>query len=166
MSSKVFADATKTPQPGSQATSQPAEETSDSSLKSIFGKNSGGSSLGTRKDAGPDTSALLRQMLALVVIILVLGVGGWLVLKKVLPRLRMAGVSRAREISVLETAFLPSRQAVYLVQVGAKKLLLAGGREGPKLVADVTDGFPELPTDENFQAVLSKQDDGRNEERA
>ena len=36
------------------------------------------------------------------------------------------------------------------------------GKDGLQMLADVTDGFPEQPTEENFQDVLSKQDEDRN----
>lgn len=123
------------------------------------------SSLGTRNDPGLDTSALLRQVLALGIVILLLGGCGWLVLKKGLPRLRISSATRSKEIVVLETAYLPPRQAMYLVQVGTKKLLLSGGKEGLRLLADVTDGFPDRPTAEEFRAVLSRQEAQQSEQR-
>jgi flagellar biogenesis protein FliO len=166
MSQKVFAQPSESPADESAATQGASEEEKASGEtkktdKLPFGKNDGKFPLPTKDNAGPDTSALLRQMLVLVVIILVLGGGCWFVMKKGLPRFRMAGSStRPRDISVLETTYLPSRQTLYLVQVGAKKLLLASGKDGLQMLADVTDGFPETPTDEEFRNVLDKQDDG------
>lgn len=168
MSSTVFADVENTPPADSPATQSSSEkETTPETTSKMevlpFGKKTGDLPLVTLNNNGPDTSALLRQMLALVVVILVLGGACWFVLKKGVPRFRMGGSSRPREITVLETTYLPSRQTVYLVQVGLKKLLLAGRKDGLQMLADVTDGFPEQPTDENFQAVLSKQDAGGSE---
>ncbi len=137
-----------------EATSAPAGEKTDGKL---FGTKPGDSPFGTRPDNGPDTSALLRQVMALVVVIVGLGFACWFVLKKGLPRFRLASPARPKEITVMETTYLPSRQCLYLLQVGSKKLLLAGGKEGLEMLADVTDGFPERPTDEAFQDVLSKK---------
>lgn len=171
MTQKVFAETAESPSAESPATQNTSTQgqSSDATEKTNvlpFGKKDDKSPLGTLNNNGPDTSALLRQMLVLVVVILVLGFACWFVLKKGLPRFGMAGASRAGEITVLETTYLPPRQRVYLVRVGSKKLLLSGGKDGLSMLADVTDGFPETPTDENFQAVLSRQDDGRNEGRA
>jgi len=171
MSSKVLAEAVESPAVESPATQKApeAEKASDAASKTgvlPFGKKAGDSPLGTRNNTGPDTSALLRQMLALVVVILVLGGACWFVLKKGFPRFRMAGTSQARDITVLETTYLPSRQTVYLLQAGSKKLLLAGGKDGLQMLADVTDGFPEQPTEDDFQDVLSKQDNEGNKENA
>jgi len=166
ISQKAFADAPQSPAVDSPATQPAVEKEIPSGPASKtdaipFGKKSGDSPLGTLHNTGPDTSALLRQMLALVVVIGALGFACWFVLKKGLPRFRIAGPARPREITVLETTHLPSRQTLYLMQVGSKKLLLAGGRDGLEMLADVTDGFPEQPTDENFQSVLShKHTDG------
>jgi flagellar biogenesis protein FliO len=167
MSGKVFAESVESPAGDTPTSQQASEKESDSDAATKtnvlpFGKKDDQSPLDLDNN-GMDTSALLRQMLALVVIILVLGGACWFVLKRGLPRFRMAGSSRAREITVLETTYLPSRQSVYLLQVGSKKLLLAGGKEGLRMLADVTDGFPETPTDDDFRDVLSKQDAGRNE---
>lgn len=165
MANQAFADAPPSPAVDSPATQPAVEKEIPSGPVSKtdaipFGKKSGDSPLGTLHNTGPDTSDLLRQMLVLVVVIGVLGFACWFVLKKGLPRFRIAGPARPREITVLETTHLPSRQTLYLMQVGSKKLLLAGSRDGLEMLSDVTDGFPEQPTDENFQAVLTKQDEG------
>ena len=168
MSQKVFAQAVESPAetaPASQpavADDQKSDATSDSASLP-FGKKDGKSPLGTLPNNGPDTSGLLRQMLALVVIILVLGGGCWFVMKKGFPRFGIPCTNRPGEITLLETKHIPPRQKVHLLQVGAKRLLLASGKDGLSLLADVTDGFPEKHTDEEFQDVLEKQDVGRNE---
>jgi flagellar biogenesis protein FliO len=165
MSSKVFGDGPDSSSVASPTTQKaPGKETTpDATSKTEvfpFGKKPGNSPLGTRNNTGPDTSALLRQMLVLVVVILVLGAACWFVLKKGFPRFRTPGTSRPKDITVLETTYLPSRQTLYLLQVGTKKLLVAGGKDSLQMLADVTEGFPEQPTDENFQAVLTQQHTG------
>jgi len=60
------------------------------------------------------------------------------VLKKLLPRIRCAPHKR---ISVLETAYLGSRKAVHLLQVGSVKLLVASSPEGVVRLDDVTRAF-------------------------
>ena len=161
MSEKAFADAPQTSVAETPATqpAAPAENTAIATKADgiLFGKKIGDSSLGTRNNTGPDTSALLHQMLALAVVIVGLGLACWFVLKKGLPRFRIAGSTRPKEIAVLETTYLPSRQSLYLLQVGSKKLLLSGSKDGVEMLADVTDGFPEQPTEEPFQDVLSKK---------
>jgi len=50
------------------------------------------------------------------------------------------------------------RQPVYLLAVGSKKLLIACGKDGPRLLADVTAGLARSAgCDENFADVLDNQ---------
>ncbi|MBN1554652.1 MAG: FliO/MopB family protein [Phycisphaerae bacterium] len=157
MSNSVFADAPATPTTDPAVNSETPEPTTQAAGKLILVKNSDTKSLSELKNAGPDTSALLRQMMALIVVILVLGVGCWFVVKKGLPRFRMAGAAKPKDVSLLETTYLSPRNVVYLLQVGAKKLLVTGGKEGLRLLADVTEGFPQQLTDEEFETVLDRK---------
>lgn len=88
----------------------------------------------------PDTSKLLWQMLAYVLVILLLGGVAIFVFKRVLPRIRRVAGKR---VCVVETTYLGPRQTVQLLQVGNKKFLLGGTRERISMLAEVTGAFPE-----------------------
>jgi flagellar biogenesis protein FliO len=104
---------------------------------------------------GLDTSQLLHQMLVLVLVILVLGGIAWYVFKKFLPRMRYG--SSGRKIRIVETSYINPRQSVHLVEVGTRKLLLAGSKEGLQLLRDVTDAF-DADGSRDFAEVLAEQD--------
>lgn len=84
----------------------------------------------------------MRMILAYIVVLGVLAVAGFLVVKKLLPRLGVAGPAGKR-ISVIETAYLAPRKAVLLLRVGSRKILVASTREGLAMLADVTDAIDE-----------------------
>jgi len=113
-------------------------------------------SIGTRGD--PNAGGLVRQMMALVVVILALGGVGWVVSKKVLPRLKGQARPGGKAVRILETTYISPRQPVYLLAVGSKKLLIACGKDGPRLLADVTAGLARSAgCDESFADVLDNQ---------
>lgn len=157
MTSLASADSPASAPANPPTTQQASEDSADPVHRPIPKNENGQLPLNTLKSTGPNTTTLLHQMLALVIVILVLGGACWYFLKKGLPRLRVAGSGRSKNVSVLETTYLHSRQSVYLLQVGTKKLLVTGGREGLRMLADVTDGFPERETEEDFQAVLDRE---------
>ncbi len=88
----------------------------------------------------------------MVVVILVIGVVAWVVLKRLLPRWKIAGGQR--RVRVLETTHLNPRQAVVLLQVGQRRLLVASTRERISMLADVTDGDEAASAD--FAATLEE----------
>lgn len=110
--------------------------------KPLYSKKPSEKPLGTRQDSS--TTDLMRQMMAMVVVILLLGVVGWFVFKKFLPRLKGSTGLKERSIRVLETTYISPRQPIYLLQVGQKKLLITGGKEGLRLLADVTGEVSEF----------------------
>jgi len=87
---------------------------------------------------GGDLAGLMWQMLAAALVVLLIGMMAIFVVKKLLPRIRYAS---HRRISVLETAYLGSRKAVHLLQVGSVKLLVASSPEGVVRLDDVTRAF-------------------------
>ncbi len=86
------------------------------------------------------TPPAMWKMLAYMLVIVVLGVGAIVVVRKVLPRIGVAMPSGKR-ISTIETAHLGPRKTVHLLQVGTRKILVGGTREGLSMLADVTDAF-------------------------
>ncbi len=81
------------------------------------------------------------QMLASVAVILILGGLALVVVKRLLPRLSLksgAIIGGGKQVRVLETTYIGPRKALHLVQVGDRKLLLAGTGEGVTLLTDVT----------------------------
>jgi len=90
--------------------------------------------------SGGDVTGLMWQMIAATLVVLVVGAVALFMLKRVLPKLK--NVSHKR-ICVLETAYLGSRKAVHLLQVGSVKLLVASGPEGITKLDNVTSAFPQ-----------------------
>jgi flagellar biogenesis protein FliO len=107
-------------------------------------------------DSGPSTSGLLQQMLALVIVILLLGGVCWLVIKKFLPRLRTGSIAKGRRLKLLETMYLSPRQSVYLLRADGRTLVLAGGRDGLRMLADVTGQDDDSAA---FQEEFQRQQD-------
>jgi flagellar biogenesis protein FliO len=85
-----------------------------------------------------DITGLMWQMLAAALVVLAVGTLALFVVKRLLPRIRQAS---HKQISVLETAYLGSRKAVHLLQVGSRKLLVASSPEGVVRLDDVTSAF-------------------------
>jgi len=90
----------------------------------------------TRRLGDAAGTSPLWQMLGMVVVILLVGgVGLWLV-RRVSPKIR---AGRGRSITVLETASLGTHRNVHLLRVGQKEFLVASTRERISMLADVTD---------------------------
>ena len=92
----------------------------------------------TSNNGSGDLTGLMWQMLSAALVVLLVGALALFVVKKLLPRIRYASHKR---ISVLETAYLGSRKAVHLLQVGSVKLLVASSPEGVVRLDDVTRAF-------------------------
>ena len=74
-------------------------------------------------------------MIGIVAVILVLGVGGLWVVRRLAPRIQQR---RGRHIAVVETACLGPNRNVHLLKVGDRDLLIASTREHISMLADVT----------------------------
>ena len=95
---------------------------------------------GSKDSDGGSTPPAMWKMLAYMLVIVVLGVGAIVVVRKVLPRIG-AAMPSGKRISTIETAHLGPRKTVHLLQVGTRKILVGGTREGLSMLADVTDAF-------------------------
>lgn len=92
-----------------------------------------------------DTRTTLGEVAVRLVIVLVLAAAALIAAKKFLPRLR--GFSNlktlgkaaggARNISVIETAYLGPRKTLHLVQVGDRKILLASSGDTVTMLCDL-----------------------------
>ena len=85
----------------------------------------------------PTSGPSLWRTLGSLAVVLALIVAGWFVFRRHLGG-RMGPAGR-RQVALLEATRVGSRQSVLLVQVGAKKFLLAATPERITLVADVTE---------------------------
>lgn len=106
---------------------------------------------------GLNTSELLQQMVALLLVIGVLIAAGWIFVRKVMPRIRSG--SPGRKIRVIETTYINPRLSLHLLQVGSRTLLLASGQGGANVLSDVTDGFEGAASEAGFQEVLDAHAD-------
>jgi flagellar biogenesis protein FliO len=77
----------------------------------------------------------LWQMLGMVVVIAILGVGGLWIVRRLVPKIQQR---RGRNIAVLETACLGPSRSVHLLRVGEREFLIASTREHISMLADVT----------------------------
>ena len=82
----------------------------------------------------------LQTMIVYSMIILVLGVGAVLVVKKLLPRIQR---SAGKNLSIIETAYISPRSSVHLLRVGTKKYLISRSGEGISLLAEVTQALED-----------------------
>ena len=89
-------------------------------------------------NGGVDLTGLMWQMFAAALMVVVVGGLALFVIKRLVPRIRRTS---NRQISVLETAYLGSRKAVHLLQVGSVRLLVASSSEGVVRLDDVTRAF-------------------------
>lgn len=91
-------------------------------------------------DDGDDGGGALQTMVVYSVIILVLGVGAVLVVKKLLPKIQR---SAGKNLSIIETAYVSPRNSVHLLKVGRKKYLIARSGDGISLLAEVTQALDD-----------------------
>ncbi len=82
-----------------------------------------------------------RTMVA-VVFVIVLGAAAIYVSRRLLPRIaRLPG----KEVRVIETVHLGPRKAVHLLQIGDRRLLIGSTSESITKLADLSEGFRDLP---------------------
>ena len=98
----------------------------------------------TRQFGDSGAPSPLWQMLGMVVVIAVFGIGGLWDVKRLVPKIQQR---RGRNIAVLETACLGPSRNVHLLRVGDKEFLVASTRERISMLADVT-GAVRAPADE------------------
>lgn len=87
-----------------------------------------------------EPSGTLLQMVVYSVIIVVLGVGAIVVIKKLLPKIQRSG---GRNLSIIETAHISPRSSVHLLRVGTKKYLISRSGDGVSLLAEVTQALSD-----------------------
>jgi flagellar biogenesis protein FliO len=88
---------------------------------------------------------LLWESLAAVLVILLLGGIAIVVVRRVMPRIRIASGKR---IILRESLSLGPQKMVHLVQVGSRQLLVGTSRDSVSMLTDVTDTLPpEEPTE-------------------
>jgi flagellar biosynthetic protein FliO len=84
---------------------------------------------------------LFFKMTISIILVIVLGGLGLYLSKRFLPRITNAP---GKEIHVLETAYLGSKKAVHLVEVGNQRFLIGSTEERITTLADVTETAPDL----------------------
>jgi len=80
------------------------------------------------------------RMLAAAAIVLVLGLATYLVLKKLLPKVRKTA---SRDLAIVASAYLGPNKLVHVLRVGSRRILVATWRDGVAGLGDVTDAFAE-----------------------
>lgn len=104
-----------------------------------------------RTSTGLDNGELFVRMMLAVGIVFGLGVLALYVSKRVFPRaINPAG----REIRVIETTYLGPRKTLHLVEVGARRLLIASTIDSITMLADLDERQPEVfqqPVDDRVE---------------
>lgn len=129
------------------ATTQPAAQGSESAQvvkKATAPAGWKGFSRQTHQFGDSGATNPLWQMLGMVVMIAIFGVGGLWIVRRLVPKIQQR---RGRNIAVLETACLGPSRNVHLLRVGDKEFLVASTREHISMLADVT-GAVRSPADE------------------
>jgi flagellar biogenesis protein FliO len=99
---------------------------------------------------GLGNGELFLKMMLSVGLVLGLGGAALYLSKRVLPRMVQPG---GKEIHLLETARLGPRQALHLVEVGGRRLLLASTSERVTMLTSLNEAWPEIPGAELPEAV-------------
>lgn len=85
---------------------------------------------------------LFYRTIIAVVFVIVLGAAAIYVSRKLLPKIaRLPG----KEIRIAETVHLGPRKAVHLLEIGDRRFLIGSTNENITKLADLTDGFRDLP---------------------
>jgi flagellar biogenesis protein FliO len=84
---------------------------------------------------------LFLKMMLSVGLVLGLGVAALYLSKKVLPKVTQAP---GKEIHVLETAYLGPRKTLHLVEVGGRRLLIAGTNDRVTMLTNVSDAWLDM----------------------
>jgi flagellar biogenesis protein FliO len=81
------------------------------------------------------------KMLASVSLVIALGVAAIYVSRKLLPRIaNLPG----KQIRIVETAYIGPHKGIHLIQVGARRLLIASTNETITMLADVTESAADF----------------------
>jgi len=108
------------------------------------------------------------ELLISLLLVLVLGGIAFVVIKRLLPRLRWGRlVGQGRKIRLIESVGVGPRQQVHLLEVGGRSLLISTSRDGVRMLADVTDALgggtdvvsepkPSEPAPGGFAGILDK----------
>ncbi len=81
------------------------------------------------------------KMLASVSLVIALGVAAIYISRKLLPRIaNLPG----KQIRVVETAYIAPRKGIHLIQVGARRLLIASTNDTITMLADVTESAADF----------------------
>jgi len=82
---------------------------------------------------------LMRQFAVAIGFVALLGFCAWYVSKKFGPKL---GITRGKDISIVETIHLGSHRSLHLLEVGGRiKLLIGSTNENISILADVTEAM-------------------------
>jgi flagellar biogenesis protein FliO len=84
---------------------------------------------------------LFYKMLLSVLLVIALGVAAIYVSRKLLPRItNLPG----KQVRIVETTYLAPRKGIHLIQIGARRLLVASTSETITMLADVTESLPDF----------------------
>ena len=98
---------------------------------------------------------MFYKMLLSVMLVAALGIALIYVSKKLLPRIAHLP---NKQIRVVETTYIAPRKGIHLVQIGARRLLIASTNENVTMLADLSDATGDFaPPTGDFAAELEKR---------
>jgi len=130
------------------AVAEPAKVLSDNTSPLFTNNNS---NLPIRSADNLSTKELFFKMMLSVLLVVILGVTAIYISKRFLPRItNLSG----KEVHIVETVHLGPRRAVHLLKIGNRQLLIGSTNESITKLADVTDAWMDLSsqeTDDNMR---------------
>jgi flagellar biogenesis protein FliO len=106
-------------------------------------------------NAQPGGREMFYKMLLSVMLVAALGIALIYVSKKLLPRIAHLP---NKQIRVVETTYIAPRKGIHLVQIGARRLLIASTNENVTMLADLSDATGDFaPPTGDFAAELEKR---------
>jgi len=90
---------------------------------------------------GAEGAGVLGQMLAYALVILVLGGGALLVMRRYFPRTRPSAGGKLR---IVHSAYLGPRKQVHVLEAEGRRFLLASCRDSITMLSELTDPFSQV----------------------
>ena len=143
--------ATKAMEPENSITDpcQPSK-TTESNIKSLFENDT---SLSDKSGYSAGGGELYTRTILAVLLVMVLGVAGIYISKKLLPKLtNLPG----KKIHIVETVHIGPRRAVHLLEIDNRRFLIGSTNENISTLADLNPTFMDLSaheTDINFEKI-------------
>jgi flagellar biogenesis protein FliO len=127
---------------------------SDSKINSLFADDS---NLSIKSGYNTSGGELYIKTILSVCLVIILGIAGVYISKKLLPKLtNLPG----KEIHIIETVHLGPRRAIHLLEVGKRRFLIGSTNENISTLADLNPALMDLSAQEmdvNYEKINDRQ---------